>query len=66
MHSPKTSLIRIRTPGFIAGVVLANETNKITLAAPILRYMLGWSEEQLVSFLASKPGWDVDSVCDEY
>ncbi len=63
---PKTTLIRIRAPGFVAGVVLAVKANRITLAAPILRYMLGWSEEQLVTFLAERPGWDVESVCDEY
>lgn len=63
---PRTSLIRISTPAFTAGVVLALAANRITLAAPILRYMLGWTEEELTTFLDARPGWEIESVCDEY
>lgn len=42
----------INAPHFCAGVVL--ERGKVTRAAPILHYMVGWSKDRVVSYCRHK------------
>lgn len=45
--------IRIVAPHFTAGVVL-DDTGRVTRAAPILRYMLGWNAARVLDYAARK------------
>ena len=55
-------LFRIVAPHFVAGLILAR-TGRITQAAPILRYMVGWSLGRVESYCLSK-GWAVNLLSD--
>ncbi len=56
------TLVRIVAPHFVAGF----ETDGVVRrAAPIIRYMLGWSDARARSYIASK-GWKasrIDTSC---
>jgi hypothetical protein len=46
-------LVRIEAPHFVAGL----ETDGVVrLAAPIIRYMVGWSDDRVRAYVSSK-GW---------
>lgn len=45
---------RIVAPHFVAGIVI--EDGKVVRAAPIVRYMLGWSEDRVREYVNRK-GW---------
>lgn len=47
-------LARIEAKHFVAGLVL--EADKVIIAAPIIRYMLGWSRERVREYAGEK-GW---------
>ncbi len=53
------TLIRITSSYFCAGVVL--KENMIWYAASILRYMIYWNEERVLSY-AKKKGWGVERI----
>lgn len=49
-------MIIITAPHFVAAVILDPRARIVIRAAPILRYMLGWTEERVVDYLKFK-GW---------
>jgi len=49
-------LVRITAPHFVAGLVWCSKTDRVTEAAPILKYMHGWSRER-VSTYCTRKGW---------
>lgn len=53
-------LTRIEAPHFVAAVVLVHDGPglKVARAAPILRYMLGWSGDRVYAYIERK-GWRV-------
>lgn len=53
------TLACIKAPHFTAGIVLWD--NKVIEAAPICRYMKGWSRDRVRSYVASK-SWEVSVV----
>lgn len=52
-------LAQISAPDFVAGLVLVDD--KVTKAAPILRFMRGWSRDAVRSHCQFK-AWDVRVV----
>ena len=60
-------MIRIEAPHFVAAVDLAYHTRRtppervVVKAAPILRYMLGWTEQHVHTYCASK-GWRAEII----
>lgn len=50
------SVVSIDAPHFNAGVVF--DQNTVKKAAPIIKYMTGWSKEKMVAYCESK-GWKV-------
>ncbi len=46
------SLYQIRTPHFTAGLQVENGI--VAKAAPIIRYMIGWSPEHVLQYCRSK------------
>jgi hypothetical protein len=52
-------LISIKSTYFVAGVTLQSDV--VCQAAPILKYMKGWSREQVMNY-ATKKGWTVQTV----
>jgi len=57
-------LWRIKAPHFVAGLTFGGV---VTKAAPILRYMLGWSRGEVIAY-CNRKGWRwepaPDSGCD--
>ena len=51
-------LLRITTPYFVAGVVVETV---VTEAAPIVKYMIGWTAEAVCSY-CQKKGWKIESI----
>jgi hypothetical protein len=51
-------LIRVVAPHFVAGLITGD---RVQHAAPILKYMVGWSEQRAADYIASK-GWHADIV----
>lgn len=52
-------LARIEAPHFVAGIVLKNDV--VVIAADILKYMGGWTREQVRNYCNTK-GWRVTVV----
>ena len=51
-------LVRVVAPHFVAGF----ETDgRVRRAAPILKYMIGWSDEQARNYMARK-GWKASVI----
>lgn len=46
------TLVRIIAPHFVAG--LEADGGRVTVAAPILRYMVGWSGKQVADYCVKK------------
>lgn len=55
----RPTLVRIVAPHFVAGIEAEN--GRVIIAAPILRYMLGWSGKRVASYCAKK-GWTWEVV----
>ena len=43
---------RIEAPHFVAGLTAID--SRVTVAAPIIRYMLGWTEDRVSQYARSK------------
>lgn len=54
MIDPDETLVRIVSDHFAAGIVVKDD--KVILAAPILKYMTGWSSDRVRQYV-SKKGW---------
>ena len=52
-------LMQILGPHFVAGVVLKNNT--VVRAAPILKYMIGWSQQRVMQYALHKH-WTVKTI----
>ena len=52
-------LARIVAPHFVAGIVVHD--GRVTEAAPIVRYMVGWSPRRVLAYVDRK-GWSVARV----
>lgn len=50
-------LLRIEAPHFVAGLVV--EEGRVKSAAPILRYMVGWTRSRVAFYCHSK-GWRIE------
>lgn len=57
------TLAQITAKHFCAGIVL-DEADKVTEAAPIVRYMTGWNRDRVRAYCTSK-GWAVRVVTAE-
>ena len=57
---PNTKLVRVMAPHFVAGIVLID--GRCVRAAPILRWCIGRTEDQLRKLFARKPDWRVTVV----
>lgn len=56
-------LCRITAPHFCAGLVVRHLDLTVTDAAPILRYMVGWSDTRVGQYCDRK-GWDLEFIYD--
>ena len=54
------AMLVIDAPHFYAGVILGNGC--VIEAAPILRYMVGWTEARVRGYCARK-GWTIQTTC---
>lgn len=52
-------LYRIVAPHFVCGVIV--EHDRITTAAPIVKYMINWTVQRLQTYAAGK-GWTVEYI----
>ena len=59
MKESPDGTLQVSAPHFVAGVVLV--ASRVTEAAPILRYMRGWSYQRVLEF-AKRKGWLVARV----
>jgi hypothetical protein len=50
----RESMIRIESPYFVAGVIVQGD--KVIRAAPIVKYMFGWTATKVVEY-CKKKGW---------
>lgn len=53
------TLIQIITPHFVAGLVARN--GKVIEAAPIIRYMRGWTGQRVADYCKEK-GWTWNKI----
>lgn len=60
-ESTGRSLVRVVAPHFVAGLVV--DDDHVILAAPILRYMVGWPADKVRAKLAEM-GWQASKVSD--
>jgi len=51
------SLVRIKAPHFVAGVVLLDDC--VIRVAPILKYMTGWNRRKIEMY-CEKKGWKLE------
>jgi hypothetical protein len=58
--SPGRLLARITAPHFVAGLVL-DRSDRVTEAAPIVRFMLGWDRDRVREFVRGR-GWRIERV----
>ena len=54
-----SKLIRISSTYFVAGLILDNGI--VIKSAPIIKYMIGWSEDKVNSYIIKK-GWKKDII----
>jgi hypothetical protein len=54
-------MMQITAPHFCAGVVLGTDNIRVVRTAPILRYMLGWTQQRVRAYCASKH-WTVEHI----
>lgn len=52
-------LARIVAPHFVCGILIAD--GRVSATAPIVRYMLGWSPQRVLSYCNHK-GWEIARV----
>jgi hypothetical protein len=53
-------LARITAPHFVAGIALGTD-DRVTEAAPIVRYMLGWDRDRVREFVRGR-GWRIERI----
>lgn len=53
-------LVRIVAPHFVAGVI-GQRNGAVITAAPIVRYMVGWTGDQVAAY-CSRKGWACERV----
>jgi hypothetical protein len=53
------TLHRITAPHFAAGIVI--DEDRVVHTAPILRYMMSWSEDEVTNYCHNK-GWKMEVV----
>lgn len=58
--NPQETLEIIDAPHFHAGLLLRN--NVVYKAAPIIKYMVGWTRPKVVAYVKRK-GWSIEDVC---
>lgn len=46
------TLVRICSPHFVAGILVSRR--RVIEAAPIVRYMVGWSSERVIAYCKRK------------
>jgi hypothetical protein len=51
-------IIHLDSGYFNAGVIVKDD--RVVIAAPILKYMVGWSDVQVIAY-AIRKGWDFDA-----
>lgn len=59
MPGTRETLAQIAAPHFTAGLVLVDDV--VTVAAPILRYMIGWNADTVRSYVRNR-GWKIARV----
>lgn len=58
--SSQTKLYQIETTYFTAGLVI-NGQGLVIDAAPIIKYMMGWSEKRAMDYIREKGWWFSDA-----
>lgn len=53
-------MLRIQAPHFVAGIVI-NDFQKVSTAAPIVKYMLGWHVQSVREY-CSRKYWQIDDL----
>jgi hypothetical protein len=51
-------MLRILGPDFVAGLIV--DGKRIVRAAPVIRYMIGWTVQQVAARCAQK-GWECET-----
>lgn len=59
MIDPDETLVRITASHFVAGIIVKND--RVTLSAPILKYMRGWTSDRVRQYCKEK-GWRASIV----
>lgn len=54
--SEETGVMQISAPHFTAGLVLSKDGEEIIGAAPIIKYMVGWTKQKAIQY-ADRKGW---------
>jgi len=54
-------LYEITAPDFVAGIELAEVSDRVVKAAPIVKYMEGWPLSHLIEYCARR-GWKLERV----
>lgn len=58
-RAPSPLLVRVVAPHFVAGFIVTND--RVTEAAPIIRYLVGWESKRVRDYIARK-GWRASVV----
>jgi hypothetical protein len=56
--APPTIGARIVAPHFVCGIELDPSSARVVDAAPIVRYMVGWSAKRVASY-CTRRGWEI-------
>lgn len=59
--SPRVMLAQVTAPHFCAGFGVDVEMKTVCDAAPIIRYMVGWTANRVADYCYGK-GWKVERV----
>ena len=55
------TLIQIKAPHFVAGLILHPDKRHVVKAAPIIKYMIGWTARQVWDYSKEK-NWECYQV----
>lgn len=61
MVAPRVLLAQVTAPHFCAGIGIDVEMKTVCDAAPIVRYMVGWTANRVADYCYGK-GWTVERV----
>lgn len=53
------TVLRIKAPHFVAGMVYSDAAKSVTKTAPIVGYMLGWGMQRVKQYTRKK-GWELE------